>query len=74
MTSIQPYLGELGHLIIINHNDPDVLYHAHPITSKLSFGEVTFEGMFALSGRYTLYAQFDVAGTVYTFPITVDVQ
>ena len=36
-------------------------------------GKVIFEGAFPVKGRYTLYTQFNVNGSIKTFPITVDV-
>ncbi len=72
--NIDPYLGAYGHVVLLRHNDPDDFFHVHPITeSKPADGKVQFEAQFPVKGRYTLYAQFNIGGTVKTFPITVDV-
>ncbi len=68
------YLGAYGHVVLLRHNDPDDFYHVHPVTeSKPMDGNVEFVATFPIKGRYTLYAQFNVDGSVRTFPITVDV-
>lgn len=74
VTSIEPYLGAYGHVVLLRHTDPDDFFHVHPITeTKPADGQVKFEAEFPVKGRYTLYAQFNIDGTVRTFPITVDV-
>lgn len=74
VTNIQPYLGAYGHVVELRHNDPDDFFHVHPVTeTPSSNGQVVFEGAFPVKGRYTLYAQFNIDGSVKTFPITVDV-
>lgn len=71
---IQPYLAAFGHVVELRHTDADDFFHVHPVTeTKPTDGNVVFEGTFPTKGRYTLYAQFNIGGTVYTFPITVDV-
>lgn len=68
------YLGAYGHVVLLRHDDPDDFYHVHPVTeSKPTDGRVEFEATFPIKGRYTLYAQFNVGGSVKTFPITVDI-
>ncbi len=74
VTDLSPYLGAYGHVVLIRHTDVDDFFHVHPLTeTKPANGEVAFEAQFPVKGRYTLYAQFTVAGSVKTFPITVDV-
>ncbi len=74
VTTIDPYLGAYGHVVLLRHTDPDDFFHVHPLTeTKPTDGKVQFEAQFPVKGRYTLYAQFNVAGSVKTFPITVDV-
>lgn len=73
-TDLKPYLGAYGHVVAIRHDDPDGFYRAYPSTaSEPADGKVDFKAAFPTKGRYTLYAQFDVAGSVKTFPITIDV-
>ncbi len=72
--NIDPYLGAYGHVVLLRHNDPDDFFHVHPITeNKPVDGKVQFEAQFPVKGRYTLYAQFNIGGSVKTFPITLDV-
>lgn len=72
--NIDPYLGAFGHVVILHHNAPEDFLHVHPVTqTKPTDGKVEFETTFKTKGRYTLYAQFNVNGSVKTFPITIDV-
>lgn len=74
VTTLQPYLGAYGHVVELRHTDPDDFFHVHPVTeNQPTDGKVVFEGTFPVKGRYTLYAQFNINGSVKTFPITVDV-
>ncbi len=74
VTKLKPYLGAYGHVVELRHMDPDDFFHVHPITeNQPADGKVVFEGTFPVKGRYTLYAQFNVDGSIKTFPITVDV-
>ncbi len=74
VASIDPYLGAYGHVVLLRHTDSDDFFHVHPLTeTKPTDGVVKFEAQFPIKGRYTLYAQFNIEGTVRTFPITVDV-
>lgn len=72
---IEPYLGAFGHVVQLRHNSPDDFFHVHPLTEKIPMnGQVAFEALFPVRGRYTLYAQFNIGGKIHTFPITVDVK
>ncbi len=72
--NIDPYLGAFGHVVILRHNTPEDFLHVHPVTqTKPTDDKVEFETTFMTKGRYTLYAQFNVDGSVKTFPITIDV-
>ena len=74
VTAIGPYLGAYGHVVLLRHNDPDDFFHVHPVTeTKPDDGRVQFEATFPVTGSYTLYAQFNLAGNVRTFPVTVEV-
>jgi hypothetical protein len=65
VNNIDPYLGAFGHVVL----------HVHPLTETTpTDGKVIFETTFMTNGRYTLYAQFNVEGSVKTFPITIDVE
>ena len=56
----QPYLGAGGHLVVLREGDLAYI-HAHAEQNELAF-DVPFPG----TGRYRLYLQFKVAGTVQT--------
>ena len=74
ITSIKPYLGTFGHVVILRHGDPETFVHAHPVTEEPpADGTVRFTTTFPVAGRYTLFGQFDAEGSVKTFPITIDV-
>ncbi len=65
---LQPYLGELGHLVIIkqsaNLNHKNYI-HAHATTKKFS-GNVNFTTVFPESGMYRLWGQFNRDGEIVT--------
>ena len=62
-----PYLGARGHLVALR--DGDLAYlHVHPDEDELSF-----MATFPTPGRYLLYLDFSVDGTVRTAPFTVEV-
>ena len=74
VTNLKPYLGAYGHVVELRHTDADDFFHVHPVTEdQPKDGKVVFEGTFPSKGRYTLYAQFNINGSIKTFPITVDV-
>lgn len=63
-----PYLGARGHLVALR--DGDLAYlHVHPDDDELSF-----MATFPTPGRYLLYLDFSVDGTVRTAPFTVEVR
>ena len=71
-TDINQYLGAFGHLVILNHSNPNEFIHAHPLTeTKPTNGVVEFMAKFPVKGTYTLYGQFNITGSVVTLPITV---
>ncbi len=75
VANIDPYLGAFGHVVLLRHNEPSEFLHVHPLTeAKPTDGKVVFETTFTKQGRHTLYAQFNVDGSVKTFPITIDVE
>ena len=57
---VEPYLGALGHLVVLREGDLAYI-HAHADEDALAF-EVPFPG----SGRYRAYLQFQVGGNVET--------
>ncbi|MEB4616351.1 heavy-metal-associated domain-containing protein [Leucobacter sp. M11] len=76
VTSLEPYLGAFGHLVALR--DGDLAYlHAHPHGETPQPGDtsgplITFEVTAPTSGRYLLFLDFQVAGTVFTAPLVLD--
>jgi Heavy metal binding domain len=79
VTDLQPYLGALGHALILSEDMRDYV-HAHPfenpdsdISKGLGGPTVTFEGYMPKAGRYRAWSQFQRNGEVVTVPFTVNV-
>ncbi len=68
------YLGALGHVVALNHNDPNNFVHAHPNTHEGNDSDIHFAIDFPTAGTYTFFAQFQVDGRVDTYPFTVSVE
>lgn len=69
---LAPYLGASGHLVAIRGEDLAYL-HVHPVTDDARRGEVQFAVEAGAPGRYRLFFDFEVGGTVRTAAFTVDV-
>ena len=66
------YVGHRGHLVALR--DGDLSYsHVHP-EPDAGVGEIVFHTALPTAGRYRLFLQFKVGGTVQTAPFTVDVK
>ncbi len=80
ITDLQPYLGALGHTLIV-HEGFSQYVHAHPAENdaRLSLSrprggpDVTFDTLFAKPGRYRAWTQFQRNGQVHTVSFTFDV-
>jgi hypothetical protein len=77
ITDLQPYLGAMGHLILI-HQDGQTFVHSHPLeddasAAKAKQGTVTFAARFPKAGRYKAWAQFQRGGQVATLAWVFDV-
>lgn len=71
---LNPYLGALGHVVVLSHADPQAFIHAHPLSDEVpADGTVRFMAMGLAPGRYTAFAQFDAGGAIRLFPFTFDV-
>jgi hypothetical protein len=76
VTDLQPYLGAFGHLVSLRSGDLAYLHnhpaqHAEPGT-KGGPG-ITFATTFPTAGTYSLFLDFQHAGTVHTAEFTVKV-
>ncbi|MBN8624765.1 MAG: hypothetical protein J0M17_04665 [Planctomycetes bacterium] len=73
MTDLQPYLGAMGHLVIIRAESGEYI-HAHPKSDRKDRGEVAFEAHFTGPGLYKAWGQFQREGRVLTIPGVIDLQ
>lgn len=76
VTTLQPYLGAFGHLVVLREGDLAYL-HVHPMgedpgEDDLSGPTVTFMSQAPTAGRYLLYLDFQVEGQVHTATFTID--
>ena len=72
VTNLQPYLGAMGHLVILSADGKHYV-HAHPVEGLSSPGEVQFAAHFPHAGLYKGWGQFQRADTVETVPFVVQV-
>lgn len=76
VTSLEPYLGAFGHLVALR--DGDLAYlHVHaagdePAAGETSGPEIAFAAEAPTAGRYLLYLDFQVDGTVHTAEFVLD--
>lgn len=71
VTDLQPYLGAMGHLVVISESGADYV-HAHPLDSKSDGGVVEFEVHFPGPGIYKAWGQFQRGGKIFTIPAVID--
>lgn len=75
-TGLQPYLGAYGHLVALRKGDLAYLHvhpeGAEPVGEEASGPEVEFATTAPTAGRYYLYFDFQVDGTVHTAQFTLD--
>jgi hypothetical protein len=68
---LEPYLGAMGHLVVVSANGKDYV-HAHPLTASSADGKVEFDVHFPRPGIYKLWGQFQRSGRVYTVPTVIE--
>lgn len=76
VTDLQPYLGELGHLVIVKQSDSptEVDYiHAHPLPNH-GPGHLEFMTQFPEPGNYKLWGEFNRNGEIIAAEFWVTVQ
>lgn len=66
--SPEPYLGALGHVVILDESAINYV-HVHPVSDK----ETTFETQFDESGIYKVWGEFQFNGKVHVYPFVIDV-
>lgn len=74
VTDLEPYLGALGHSVILREGTLDFI-HAHPIedVSAKQNGTVKFMVSFPEAGKYKIFTQFQRGGKVVTTDFVVSV-
>lgn len=73
VADLQPYLGALGHLVIISA-DGGQYVHAHPEKENAASGTVAFGAHFTQRGIHKGWGQFQRAGKVLIVPFVIDVK
>ena len=67
---LEPFIETYGQLTILKQNDPDVFVTA---SAKRNDEMLNFTTEKLTPGRYTAFAEFKIAGSIYVFPITFDI-
>lgn len=70
---LQPYLGAMGHLVVISADGKEYV-HAHPGEAQAEAGRVGFEARFAKPGIYKGWGQFRRGGKIRTLPLILGVE
>lgn len=68
-TNLTPYLGAMGHVVILDEYGKEFL-HVHPSNDK----EPIFETSFAKPGIYKIWAEFKQNGKVRAFPFVIEIK
>lgn len=68
-TVLEPYLGAMGHIVILNET-ADKYVHVHPKNDH----EPVFETEFDKPGTYKIWAEFKQKGVVRVFPFIVEIK
>ena len=73
VSDLQPYLGAMGHLVIINEDGKEYV-HSHPVSNAKTApnGAVEFTAHFPKPGIYKAWGQFQRNGTVFTVPYVLE--
>lgn len=67
--NLEPYLGAMGHVVILDEHAENFL-HVHPASET----ETTFETKFEQPGIYKIWAEFKQNGKVRVFPFVVEIK
>jgi hypothetical protein len=75
VTDLEPYLGALGHAVILREGTLDFI-HAHPLQDAASAqtGSVDFMVTFPKQGNYKVFTQLQRGGAVVTTDFVVSVE
>lgn len=72
VTDLEPFLGAMGHLILISE-DRASFVHSHPLDQSATGPGVEFKTSFQRTGVYKAWGQFQRRGRVITVPFVVQV-
>jgi hypothetical protein len=74
VADLEPYLGAMGHLVIVSSDGREYV-HAHPLSDAKTApdGAVEFAAHFPKPGIYKAWAQFQRGGSVLTVPYVMKV-
>ncbi|MBI1346260.1 hypothetical protein GC163_08210 [bacterium] len=72
VTDLEPYLGAMGHLVVIGAGTGEYI-HAHAETESAPDGQVRFAAHIAQPGIYKAWGQFQRQGQVFTIPAVLQV-
>jgi hypothetical protein len=72
LTDLQPYMGAMGHLVVISADGKDYV-HSHPAPGKTAANVIAFDVHFGKAGIYKGWGQFLRAGTVRIVPFAFQV-
>jgi hypothetical protein len=72
VTDLQPYLGAVGHVVIISA-DAEQYIHVHPTDEKAKGPDAQFMTKFPKSGVYKIWGQFQRKGKTFIVPFVVNV-
>jgi carboxypeptidase PM20D1 len=70
---LQPYLGAMGHLVVISADGKEYV-HAHPGEDAAEAGRIGFDARFAKPGVYKGWGQFRRGGKINTLPLVLGVE
>ena len=76
VTDLEPFLGAMGHLIIVSAGREQFV-HSHPLEPRHRppdrGPDIRFQCRFPAGGTYKAWAQFQHRGKVLTIPFTMQV-
>lgn len=74
VADIQPYMGAMGHLVVLSADGKQYV-HAHPLVEgKSSGGSVEFEAHFPQPGIYKGWGQFQRSNTLHDIPFVIKIE
>ncbi|RKP58053.1 hypothetical protein D7Z26_00670 [Cohnella endophytica] len=72
ITDLQPYLGAVGHVVILSEDANNYL-HVHPTVEDAKGPDAEFNTTFPHGGIYKIWGQFQRNGQVFVVPFVVKV-